>query len=157
MATIRYIGEAPLVAQVDTITPGGTIESGDIFILTITGYDGTSHAVTFAATSTTVANVADGLTAAWNIATHALCTPITAANETTHMTLTADVAGVAFSVAATTTEANGEAADDQTLIRAAGTANSGPKDWSVATNWDGGAVPGAAADQDVYIEKMMLG
>ena len=40
MANIRWIGGATKVAQVDTFTPGGTIEADDIFILTATGWDG---------------------------------------------------------------------------------------------------------------------
>ena len=149
MTDIRYTGEALAVAQVDKFTPA-TVEVDDIFTLTITGYDGTSHVVNFTATAATVANVTAGLSAAWNAATHALCTPITASDQTTYLDLTADIAGDAFSVASTTTDGGGN--DTQTMPRAAVTANSGPKDWSVATNWDGGAVPGGAGSQNVYIE-----
>ena len=149
MATIRWTGEAAAVAQVDKFTPAN-VEVDDVFTLTITDPDGRSHSVSFTATAATVANVTAGLVAAWNAETNALCTPITAADETTYLTLTADTAGEAFSVASSAT--NGGATDDQTLTRAAETANSGPKDWSCADNWSGGAVPGGAADQDVYIE-----
>jgi len=149
MATVRYIGKAAAVAQVDTFTPAD-VEIGDIFTLTVTGLAGTSFAVSFTATVATVANVTAGLTAAWNAATDALCTPITAADNTTNLTLTADTAGVAFTVASTAV--NGGATDDQTLARAATTKNEGPSDWSSVDNWDSGAVPGNAASQDVYIE-----
>ena len=42
--------------------------------------------------------------------------------------------------------------DDQELTRAVVTANAGPSDWSTAANWSGGAVPGGASGQDVYID-----
>jgi len=149
MADVRYTGNAAAVAQVDTFTPAN-VEVGDIFTLTVTGLDGTSHAINFTATAATVANVTAGLTAAWNASTNVLCTPMTAADGTTEMTLTADTAGDAFSVASTAV--NGGAADTQTLTRAATTANAGPKNWNDTGNWSGGAVPGGAANQDVFVE-----
>ncbi len=152
MPIIRWLGSAPAVAQVDTITPGGTIEIGDIFILTVTGLDGTTHAITFAATDTTVANVTAGMEAAWNASTNSLATPITATDNTTNLTLTADVAGDAFTVAATTTEANGDPADAQTFVLAATTASSGPKHWDTLANWSTGALPGGGAGEDIFIE-----
>lgn len=150
MATKRYIGMEPAVKQVDTFTPGGTIEVGDVFILTVTGLDGSTHEVEFVATATTVANVTAGLVAAWNADTHALCTPVTAADITTALTLTADTAGVAFSVAATTTEAGGGAADDQTFGRAATTANAGPTNFADTGNFSDGVLPDGT--DDVYIK-----
>lgn len=151
MADIRFIGKAPLVAQVDTFTPGGTIEAGDIFTLTITGADGSVESITFAATATTAANVAAGLVALWNLQTGPLMSAITASGTVT-VILTADTAGAAFEVVGTTTEANGDAADDQTFVRVATTANSGPGDWRNTANWSGGALPGASAGDNVYIE-----
>ena len=127
MADVRWTGEATAVAQVDTFTPGGTIEADDIFILTITGWDGTSTAISAAAGGTT-------------------------ADNTTNLTLTADTAGEAFSVAATTTEAGGGAADAQTFVKASTTASAGPKHWDSTGNWDGGALPGASAGDEVYVE-----
>jgi ribosomal protein S8E len=49
------------VAQISTVTPGGTIEVGDIFTATINSTD-----INYVATGTTVANVTAGLTAAIN-------------------------------------------------------------------------------------------
>lgn len=151
MATVRWIGLAPLVAQVDTFTPGGTIEADDIFILTVTGADNSTCVISAAAGGTGASDVVTALKTAWNASTNVLCTGITASGTDT-LILTADVAGVGFSVVGTTTEANGDAADAQTFTRAATTANSGPKDWSCAANWSGGAVPGASASEDVYVE-----
>lgn len=139
MSEIWFIGTPVTpVAQVDRFTPA-IVEIGDIFTLTRTGEDGTTVAVAFTATAGTVANVTAGLTAAWNASTHLLCTPITAADVTTSMTLTADTAGVPFAVAATTTDGGG--ANTQTLTRAAVTANVGSNDWNYAPNWSGNAVP----------------
>jgi len=148
MAITRWTGMADAVAQVDTFTPAN-VEIGDIFTLTVTGADGTSHAVNYTATEATVSNVTAGLTAAWNNDADPLCTPITAADNTTNLTLTADTAGDAFSVASSTTDGGGT--DDQTLTRAATTANDGPKVWDSSDNWSNG-VPGSAANQDVYVE-----
>jgi len=149
MSTIRWTGAAEAVAQVDKFTPAN-VEVDDVFTLTITAGSGDSHAVSFTATAATVANVTAGLTAAWNADTHELCTPITASDQTTYMDLTADVAGNAFSVAASTTEGGGN--DTQTLTRAAVTASAGPKSWDVADNWDTGSLPGGGAGEEVYIE-----
>lgn len=150
MATKRYIGLEPAIAQVDTITPGGTIEIGDIFILTVTGLDGSTDEVVFVATATTVANITAGITAAWNNDTSPLTVGVTAVDDTIHITLTSDTPGIGFSVAATTTEAGGGAADLQTFVRAASVANAGPYSWDDTGNWSGGALPGAA--DDVFVE-----
>lgn len=150
MADIRYIGMEPEVAQVDTFTVGGTIEAGDIFILTVTALDGSTHEVVFVSTDTNIATVVAGLVAAWNDDTTDFCTPVSAVDAQPDFTLTADVAGVAFSVALTTTEAGGGAADDQTVARDATTANAGPTHYADTGNWSGGALPGAG--DDAYIE-----
>ena len=139
MATIRYTGQSIAVAQVDTFTPGGTIEVGDSFILTATGENGDTVAITFVATDTTPANVSAGVIAAWNASGHYLCTPITATGSTT-VILTADTTGQPFSVASTT---GGEGAATETFVRAATTASKGPFDWNDVDNWDSGALPGA--------------
>jgi len=150
-ADVHWTGAATAVAEVDTFTPAN-VEIGDVFTLTITGWDGTTNAVSFTATATTVANVTAGLTAAWNASTHALCTPITAADNTTTLSLTADTAGDAFSCAST---CDGDGAPADTFTRAATTASAGPKHWDCTSNWDTGALPGGAASQNVYIEDFL--
>jgi hypothetical protein len=124
------------VAQVDTFTPGGTIEVGDIFTLTATGKDGHTAAVSFTATATTAANVAAGLVAAWNASTDPLHTGITATGTVT-VILTADNAGTAFTVTGTTTESDGSAADAQTFSRAATTANAGRSFTDILSDMNG--------------------
>jgi hypothetical protein len=149
MSTVRWTGKATAVAQVDTFTPGGTIEADDIFILTVTGWDGTSTTISVAAGGTGASDVVTALKTAWNASTNALCTPITASGTAT-LILTADTAGVPFSVAGSTTEANGTAADAQTFSKASTVASAGPLHWDSAGNWSGGAVP--VDDDHIYIE-----
>jgi hypothetical protein len=134
------------VAHVDTFTPGGTIEADDIFILTLTGWDGVVTTISAAAGGTGASDVVTALKTAWNANTTAAA--VATASGTATLILTAVTAGVPFSVAASTTEANGDAADAQTFTRAATTASAGPKHWDSAANWDGGAVPGVAGGQD---------
>jgi hypothetical protein len=140
MAYNYFIGisSALAIAQVDRFTPAN-VEIGDIFTLAATGQDGSTAAVSFTATVATVANVTAGLVAAWNASTNPLHTPITAADATTSLTLTADTAGVPFSVASSTTDGGG--ANTQTLPRTAVTANRGPNDYNTALNWSLLAVP----------------
>jgi hypothetical protein len=147
MAINRWIGGATAVKQVDTFTPDN-VEIGDIFLLAVTGEDGSTTTISFTATEATVANVVAGLVAAWNASTNALCTPITATNATTGLTLTADMAGVPFYVSASTS--NGGGNDTQILSREATTANAGPNDIGTAANWSMNVIP--AAGDDVYID-----
>ncbi len=157
MATMRFVGAAAVVAQVHTITVGGTIESSDIFHIDITGWDGVQERITFVATATTIANVIAGLVAAWNASTSSACTPITASDASPDIVLTADVAGVGFQAAVTsTTEAGGGASDSQTISApVVTTKNEGPKDISSVDNWtsDGGVATAIPVDgDDVFIE-----
>lgn len=154
MATIRWTGAAEAVKQVDTFTPAN-IEIGDIFTLTSTGLDGSVTVINFVATDTLVATVTAGLVSAWNGQVGPNTTQLAlAADGTTEMTLTAVTAGIGFSVASTATD--GGVADTQTLTRAATTANAGSHDWGDGENWSGGAVPGGAASQDVYLGKAVI-
>ncbi len=156
MAKNIFTGLAPAIAQVDTITPGGTIEVGDIFIMTLTSLvDGHTESLAVAAAGTTVGSVCDSIVAAWNASTLPLFAAVTAtlvgtSPNGTAVRLTSDTAGVPFSLAVSTTEAGGGAADDQTFARAATTASSGPNHYGVAANWSTGAIP--VADDDVVLE-----
>ncbi len=141
MAINQWLGTSDTVAQVDTYTPGGTIEADDLFILTITGFDGTSLVFSEAAGGTTATDVVTALKTAWNASTNTLASGITASGTTT-LILTADTAGVAFKVVQTTTEANGDPADAQTFGKASTTPNGGPSDWQDTDNWSLGTVPG---------------
>lgn len=145
MATNRFRGDAPAVAQVSTLTPGGTIEATDLFIMTING-----KSLSVAAGGTTVAAATAAIVTAWNASTIPEFAEITASDSTTHVTLTADTAGVPFTVTVSTTEANGDPADAQTFATATTTTSGGPSHWDDAKNWTLGAVP--ANTDDVVIE-----
>jgi len=152
MATVRWVGGATATAQVDALTVGGTIETDDIFKITLTGENGDTHTLSVTAGSTNADTVASNIAAAFNAETHYLFTGITAAavGSGGQLTLTADTAGVPFYCTVETTEAGGGAADAQTFTRSATTVNSGPYDWNTAENWDTGSIP---ADADtVYVE-----
>lgn len=142
MATNVWKGGAAAVAQVDIITPA-VVEIGDIFTITING-----KSVSVTATAATVANVCTLMTAAFNASTEPEFAEITAADETTHITLTSDTAGVPFT--ATSTETDGGGADTQTFIRTASVVNSGPNDANVTSNWSDSSLP--ADDDDVVFE-----
>jgi hypothetical protein len=130
MSTVRWIGNALPVAQVNTITPAN-VGVGNTFTITING-----KAITFTATAATVANVTAGLVTLLSAST---APPefqeITWADATTAITATSKVAGRPFTQ---TSSASGGTA---TLTTAATTANSGPWNADIAANWSGGAVP----------------
>jgi hypothetical protein len=141
VATNVWKGGAALIAQVDKLTPGGTIEATDIFTVTIGG-----KSISVVAGGTTVKDVVVAMTAAWNASTEAEFAEITAANVgDAYISLTSDTPGVPFTVTATTTETNGDPADAQTFVRSAYTANSGPNDAAVNSNWSTNDVPGGDA------------
>lgn len=101
------------VAQIDTLTPA-IVEIGDIF--SVTGI--ATGVASFTATAATVANVTAGLTAVINAAAGAT---VTAVSSTTAITLTAKVAGTAFTPVATATD--GGVANTQTFTVAIVRAN----------------------------------
>jgi hypothetical protein len=141
MARHIWLGGTSAVAQVDTLTVGGTIEIGDKFKITLTDETGASATLTVSATSTSTSTTASEIATAFNASTDARFTPITALASTSTVTLTADTAGVPFHCTVTTTESDDSAADAQTFTRAATTANKGGSDFATAANWSGGSVP----------------
>lgn len=138
MATNVWKGGAAAVAQVNTVTPAN-VGIGDTFTITING-----KSVTVTATAATVANVTALMETAFNASTEPEFAEITAADATTHITLTADTAGVPF--VSTSTETDGDAADTQTFVTATTTASSGPNDANINSNWSLVDVPEAADD-----------
>jgi hypothetical protein len=140
MADIYWVGGATAVQQEDRYTPGGTIEIGDKFIVTLTGEDASTAAITAVATGTTVAQTCADLLTAWNASTSPLKNGITASNQTTYFKLLG-TAGTPFVGAATTTETDDSPADAQTFVKTATTANKGESDWNTASNWSTLTVP----------------
>jgi hypothetical protein len=146
MATLSWIGGAAKRAQVQTYLFGGTWEADDIARLVIG-----NKTVDVTAGSTVTATVVSTVVTAWN-ALSATDYPefaeITASANTTTLTLTKDTAGEPFTCTITPLEANGSAADAQTIGGAGvattgttATTNTGPEDVSVPANWSGGAIP----------------
>lgn len=153
MATNIYMGSTVAVAQIDTATPANVVID-DVFTLTLTDDLDNTAAVSFTATAATVANVTAGLTAAWNASTDPLLTGITASDSTTHVTLTADTAGVPFSVAATCT---GSAHNEvQELIITGGTPESGKFSLNYAGQDTGNTLDynATAAEVDTALEAL---
>jgi len=140
MATMYWKPQATAVAQVSTATPAN-VEVGDIFKLLVGGVEIAS----FTSAGTTVAGVTAGLTAAWALSSHPYATAITASDQTTHVRLTANTAGIPFTVTSSTTDGGGSGT--QTLTIATTTANTGPNVW-IAANFSGGALP---ANSDTVI------
>ncbi len=100
MASVKFRGDAPPVAQITHITPAGTIESGDLFKATI----GTKT-LSYASTATTIASVCSGFTTAWNALAstdYPEFAEITAADNSTSIRLTCDTPGKSFTVNVTT-------------------------------------------------------
>lgn len=143
MGTVIYTGGAANVADVINITPGGTIEVGDLFSVTI----GIST-VRVAATATTVANVCTLLQAAladndaplefqdltWTLDDDTTPTYVIGTGPD-------DGRPIYASLSVATTEAGGGAADAQTIAKSNPTPGSGSKDWDNIDNWNTGAVP----------------
>ena len=130
MATKYWLGQATEAAQVATVQ--------------ITAYDATTtYTLTVGGVAISVAGTTDAdgtaaaLNTAWNASTHPYCTGITSTVSTDTVTLTADTAGVPFTVTSSVASGTGTIGSVTSS-----TANSGPCDWSVADNWSDGAVPG---------------
>lgn len=158
MANEKYdwLGDAVAVAQVDLITlvANAALETTDNLTGTVNGKSSTT-----AAGSTNVDTASTNFAAGWNASTIGEHEEITAAaagaGGVTNMT--GDTAGKSFTLTATTTETGGGASDGQTFTRSASVAVDGPKVWS-ANNFKDlaagtrGALPGAAATQQVFIQ-----
>lgn len=118
----------------------GTIGSNTnthTFTLTVTDDDGATGAVTTTADGVlTTTQIAAALVAAWNASTNPLLTPITASNAGAVVSLTADTAGVPFSVASSGTGTWSSTGNT--------TNNSGVNDYATGRNWQNDAKPAAA-------------
>jgi len=143
MGTVIYTGGAANVADVINITPGGTIEVGDIFKVTI----GIST-VQIAASATTIASVCTDLQAALSsgdapLEFQDLTWELNSTVTPTYIIGTGPSDGrpIYASLSVATTEAGGGAADAQTIAKSNPTPGTGSLDWNNVDNWDTGAVP----------------
>lgn len=155
MATRRWTGAAPKVAQVQTYAFGGTWEVGDIIRVKFG-----NKTWDYAVTSTTITTFLPLFVTAFNALSsseYPEFAEVTASSNSTTLTLTGDTAGKSFTCSLTPLESDGSAADAQTIEGAgtvttgtAATACSSPNKWSVAANWLEGAVP--VTGDDVVID-----
>lgn len=139
-----WIGGAEAIAQVETFTVGGTI-SGETFTISLAHPSGAiSAAVAIASvtdSTTSAATNATNLITAFNASNHEYARYITASSGGSGIvTLTAQRPGIPFVSSVNTP--GGSA----TFVKATTTANSGPNDYSVASNWREGIVPVATSD-----------
>jgi hypothetical protein len=103
----------PEVNQVSTFTPGGVIESSDVFTLTINQWDGPNDVISVTG-ATNPAEVVSLLKAAWASDTSHVCSSITASGTNT-LVLTNKAPTGGFSVIPSTKESDGSRADGQTF------------------------------------------
>jgi hypothetical protein len=135
MATIRWRGDAPAVAQVQTITIG----TNDV---------ATSYKVTINGKTVAVPGNAGGANATANDLLNALkaqtvpqeFVEIVWTSNANVITATAAKPGKPFALAVSATGGTG------TMSTAVTNAGSGPNDVSVAANWSGGALPATGDD-----------
>lgn len=124
-------GGAAAVAQVSTITIGGTIAPGDKFLVTIN-----KKSVTFTATTTTISHVVAGLVDALNADTApAEHGELTWVGSSPTIVGTADVAGVPHTITVSETGAA------STISIATTTAATGPNFEDNDANWADGSAP----------------
>jgi hypothetical protein len=133
------------VAQLNTITVGGTAANGQVYTVTING-----KTVTYTANGTdTNTTIATALQTNLANSTIGEFTEETWANPSAGViTATANTAGMPFTQ---TSSATGTG----TLVTVVTTASSGPSDVSVAANWSTGATP--ANGDNVYIANSSVG
>ena len=98
--------ESEPVAQVDTLTVGGTVEENDVFTITLYP-EGEPESVEFTALAeTTIADVVAELVEAWNTAFGGDITAEAGDTDSGILTLTANTPGVPFIVTVETTNAD---------------------------------------------------
>ncbi|HEX4132484.1 MAG TPA: hypothetical protein VHZ24_20805 [Pirellulales bacterium] len=146
MATVRFTGNAQAVAQIETLTVGGTIEAGDLFIMTING-----KSLVVVAPDTDASDTAAAIANAWCACTIAEFREAAAVATDATIALTAKTAGNPFLVSVGTVEADGTPADDQTFTQATTVPSAGPNDWSQPANWSNGSTP--VSGDDVYLDQ----
>ena len=137
MATRVWQGDAAAVAQSGSVDITTGHASG-VYTLTVHDEAGNTAVVNDTSTSATDTVIAAQLATDWNNSGSAVAQRVTAvvdSTDTSKIILTADTAGVPFTIVSSV--AGGGAFGSYTAILA----NSGPNDWNTAENWSGGAVP----------------
>lgn len=131
MATLRWKGNAQAIAQVNTVTVGGTPAAAQVYSVTINGKT-VSYTAIGGDTNSTIATALAALLAA--ATAPAEFADVTWTVLAAVITGTSATPGVPFT---NTSVATGTG----TLVTATATANTGPNNWDVAANWSTGSVP----------------
>jgi hypothetical protein len=131
MTKLQFIGKARAVAQVDTITIGGTWADGDTVRVTI----GVKTLEYMCGTGETTSTVAAGLHALLAVSNDVEFDEVDWTVASAVITATAGVAGVPSFIAVAKTAASG------TITLDSVTAATGPNHWDNALNWSTGSVP----------------
>ncbi len=144
MATRTWEGGGATQAQVSSATITG-YDAATSYRITVTAENGATLVVAVNGQGGTASTTATALVNAWNASVSALCTGITAvANGSAGLVaLTADSAGVPFTVASSVSGGTGTFGAFSTT-----TASGGPNDYNCIGNWAEAAVP--VANDDVY-------
>lgn len=134
MANQIFLGSAAAIAQVTSLTVGGTAANGQVYSVTMGFGAGktVSYTATGTDTNTTIATALQKLLAASQFPEfleEGWTNPSTAVIYATMLT-----AGVPFTLSCSATGTG-------TLTQATVTANSGPSDVSIASNWSTGTLP----------------
>ena len=141
MATKSWIGQAVAVADVWTLTPGGTIASGSVFTLTINGKD-----LVYTATGSALADTTAGIVAAWNDTVNPPppeFRELEATDTGTTVVLTGLSKGRPHTISVA---ASGSGSPTASISNT--TAATGPNHFNNADNWSDGAAP---ANSDVLV------
>lgn len=150
MAILRWAGGAAAVRQIATLTPS-TAEADDVFNVILTDESNVSQTEAVTAGGTSVAEICDAIVAQCSASTQSLFKKVQFTDSTSHVTVSARVAGVPFYLSETTTEAGGGGSDGQTFAASVTTANQGPNDFNTLDNWvesDGTAPSAVPATND---------
>lgn len=140
MSTLRWLGRAPVVRQVDTIEITAD-DAATTYSVTIGGIT-----VEVAGSGSSVGQTASDLKDALEASTHPYFTSLTYTLNSATITITGDNQGAPFSITAADTGGTG------TLSHAAeATAAQSPNHWNAAENWSGGAVP--TSNDEVIFDK----
>lgn len=160
MATLTWTGNAHATRQIDQIDVADTWAGGDTVTLTINGKD----LIVTIGDDDTVQNVAAAIRNAWNATSRldgtgspdatsnfggqehgefAECTASIDPDDDTIVLITANKAGVPFTLSVTETTAGDGTAGESTLQAA-----TGPWHWNNGDNWDTGSAP---VDDDVVV------
>lgn len=136
MALIYYVGRAASIAQVETITLGGTVAINDTFTVTINGNN-----VTYTATTTSIETACAGLAAILGAAdAPAEHRGFTWVATATTVVGTRNYGGRPHTVSVSKTGSS------NTISRTTTVSATGPNFWDNALNWDGGSVPSSGDD-----------